>query len=212
MAQVAGLTGGIATGKSTVARMFRELGAHIIDADAIVHELQAPGEPLLAEIVRCFGQEILRADGSLHRARLGERVFRDAGARQRLNRIVHPRVAIEIRDRLARAVRSDAPLVLLDVPLLLEGRTLLAAEFASARAAGQTGHPVVLVYAPESLQLERQVVRDGVRPEYALERIHAQLPIEEKRARADHVIDNSGSLERTERQVRALFRLLSAKA
>lgn len=200
MTKVVGLTGGIASGKSTVARMLAELGAVVIDADAIVHELQRKGSPVLDEIVEAFGPEVLGASGELDREALAERVFRDPELRRRLNDIVHPRAGLEMARRAAAARESGAPVVVLDIPLLLEGRA------AGPRGASQQPFDaVVVVYAPESVQLARQVERDGRDPEEARRRLRAQLPMEEKRRLADHVIDNSGSREETERQVRALW-------
>lgn len=198
MTRVVGLTGGIATGKSTVAHMLTRLGAAVIDADAIVHELQAPGTPVLRGIVAAFGPEILRPDGSLDRARLGRHVFADPEARARLNGIVHPAVGAEMARRLEAARRAGARLVVLDIPLLLESR-------ARGGGAGDLVEAVILVYAPEALQVERQMARDRTSREEAQARVRAQMPIEEKRRLADHVIDNSGSLEETRRQVRALY-------
>ncbi len=200
MTRVVGLTGGIGSGKSTVARMLRDLGALVIDADAIVRELQAPGTPLLGEMAAAFGPGILGADGALDREALGRRVFSDPEERARLERMVHPRVGRELARRLDAARASGAPLVVLDVPLLLEGR-----------AAGRPGasqlpyDAVIVVWTPEAVQLERQVRRDSRDREDALRRIRAQMSLDEKRRLADHVIDNSGSLEETERQVRALY-------
>ena len=204
--RVVGLTGGIGTGKSTVARLLGGLGARVIDADAIVHELQAPGTPMLAELAAAFGPELIRADGSLDRARLGELVFSDPEARRRLGLIVHPAVGAEMARRLAAARAAGAKLVVLDIPLLFEGRK------AGTGSAALLGFDTtILVYAPEALQLERQVARDGYGRDEALRRVRAQMPIEEKRALADFVIDNSGSLAETERQVRELFaRLVGA--
>jgi dephospho-CoA kinase len=203
---VVGLSGGIGTGKSSVARLFAEAGALVIDADAIVHELQAPGMPMLAEIAEAFGPEVVRADGSLDRERLGGIVFRDPEARRRLGAIVHPKVGAEMLRRLEAARAAGARLVVLDIPLLFEGRK--AGTGSAARLGFDTS---VLAYAPEALQIERQIARDGYPRDEALRRIRAQLPIEEKRAMADHVIDNSGSLADTARQVRALAaRLLGA--
>ncbi len=204
--RVLGLTGGIGTGKSTVARMFERLGAVVIDADAIVRELQAPGSPVLDEIVRAFGTELLRPDGSLDRERLGERVFRDPATRSRLDAIVHPRVGAEMARRLAAAREAGAPLILLDIPLLYEGRA--AAGGAPGGSPRDAVEAVIVVYAPEPAQVERQLARNGYGRDEALRRVRAQLPIEEKRRLADHVIDNSGTLEDTERQVRALFERL----
>ncbi|MDJ0785947.1 MAG: dephospho-CoA kinase [Myxococcota bacterium] len=204
MTRVLGLTGGIGTGKSTVARMFAELGAVVLDADAIVHELQAPGQPMLDAIAEAFGPELIDADGALDREALGERVFSDEDARKRLNAIVHPAVGAEMARRLAAAREAGVPLVLLDIPLLLETR--------SKGGSGAMVEAVIVVYAPPEAQIERQRIRDGRDREAALERMRAQLPIDEKREMADHVIDNSGSLEETEAQVRAVFAELSGAA
>ena len=207
--RVVGLTGGIGTGKSTVARLLAALGASVIDADAIVHELQAPGTPLLARIAEAFGEEMLRPDGSLDRERLGRLVFADPAARKRLNDLVHPAVGAEMLRRLAAARAAGVPLVVLDIPLLLEGRAR-SAEPGRAKTASDLVSEVIVVYAREAQQIERQVARDGATPEHARERVAAQLPIEEKRRLADHVIDNSGSLADTERQVRELYAKLTA--
>ncbi len=208
--RVVGLTGGIGTGKSTVARLLAALGAVVIDADRIVHELQAPGTPLLARIRDAFGPEILRSDGALDRERLGRLVFADAASRKRLNELVHPAVGAEMVRRLAAARAAGAALVVLDIPLLLEGRAASRADPGRAKTASDLVSEVIVVYAREDQQLERQLARDGATPEHALERIRAQLPIEEKRKLADHVIDNSGSLADTERQVRELYAKLTA--
>jgi len=208
MTRVIGLTGGIGTGKSTVARMFEKLGAVVIDADAIVHELQAPGTPVLAQIAEAFGPEMIRADGSLDRERLGERVFADAEARTRLGAIVHPPVGMEMMRRLEEARQAQAPLVLLDIPLLLEGRG--GSSKGRPARAGDTVEAVIVVYATEAQQIERQRERDGVDLEQAGQKVRAQLPIEQKRELADHVIDNSGSLDETHSQVEALYARLVA--
>jgi dephospho-CoA kinase len=188
--------------------MLAALGARVIDADAIVHELQAPGTPLLAKIAEAFGPEMLRPDGSLDRERLGKLVFSDPAARRRLNELVHPAVGMEMLRRLEAARAAGVPLVVLDIPLLLEGRAR-AGEPGRARTASDLVSEVIVVYAPESAQIERQVARDGATREHAAERVAAQLSIEEKRKLADHVIDNSGSLEATERQVRELYAKLT---
>src|SRR5262245_53748944 len=205
VSRVLGLSGGIATGKSTVARIFEKLGAVVIDADAIVHELQAPGAPMLAEIAAAFGSELISPDGALDRARLGEIVFRDPEARRRLGEIVHPGVGAEMMRRLAAARTAGAELIVLDIPLLFEGR-----RSGTGRAALLPFDATVLVYAPEALQVERQVAREGYDRDEALRRVRAQMPIEEKRPLADFVIDNSGELAETERQVRELCRRLAA--
>lgn len=200
MTKVVGLSGGIGTGKSTVARGFEALGATVIDADAIVHELQAPRSPVLVELAGAFGAEILDHNGALDRAALGAIVFRDPDARARLGSIMHPRVGAEMGRRLAEARKAEVPLVVMDIPLLFEGR-----KAGSGGAAQMAFDATVLVYAPEALQIERQMARDGCDREEALRRIRAQLPIEEKRSMADHLIDNSGSPAETEAQVRKLY-------
>lgn len=207
MTRVVGLSGGIGTGKSTVTRMLAALGAVVVDADAIVHRLQAAGSPLLAEIAAAFGADVIGADGGLDRKRVADLVFRDPAARARLNAIVHPRVGAEMARALAAAREDGAPLVVLDIPLLFEGR---AAGGSGASALGFDA--TVLVYAPRELQIERTLARDGGTREDVERRLAAQLPIDEKRALADHVIDNAGPLDETERQVRALFERLLGDA
>jgi dephospho-CoA kinase len=202
--RVIGLTGGIGTGKSSVSAMFAELGACVIDSDAIVHELQAPGAPMLAELAAEFGPGILRADGSLDRAALGDIVFRDETARKRLNAIVHPGVGRESTRRLAEAVARGVPLVVLDIPLLFETRA-----HGTASKANVGLETVVVVYAPRALQIERQLARNGYGRDEAERRVDSQIPIDEKRAQAHHVIDNAGTLEETRRQVRELYEALT---
>ena len=206
MTTVLALTGGIGSGKSTVARMFEKLGAVIIDADAIVHELQAPGTALLAEIVDAFGPEILDAAGALDREALGARVFRDVEARRRLEGLVHPRVGAEVARRLAAAREAAAPVVLVDIPLFFEGR----AKRGGRGASSQGFEAVILVWVPREVQIERQLAREPYGREEAERRVAAQMPLDEKRALADYVIDNSGSLEATEHQVQALYARLLA--
>jgi dephospho-CoA kinase len=205
MTSVVGLSGGIGTGKSTVARFLAELGATVIDADSIVRELQAPGAPLLDEIADAFGTEVIGADGALDRPALADIIFGDPDARARLAGIVHPKVGEVMNERTARAQAAGAPLIVLDIPLLFEGR--------EARSGGASALPfdvTVLIYAPEPTQIARQMARDGCDREEALRRIRAQLPIEEKKALADVVLDNSGSIEETERQAREFYEKFSA--
>ncbi len=191
-----GLTGGAGSGKTTVAAMFRELGAEIVDADEATHAVYAPGTPGFDAVVTQFGQDYVR-DGRIDRARLCELVFHDAGARRRLNAIVHPLVREWMAVRTADAVARGVEIVIQDVPLLFEnGLEHLYAD-------------VVCVYAPVDVQIKRLVDGRGVSRERALAMIAAQMPIEEKCGRAQHVIDNSGTREHTREQVRALWSELS---
>ncbi|MGE4649642.1 MAG: dephospho-CoA kinase [Myxococcota bacterium] len=203
MTRIVGLSGGIGSGKSTVASLFEKLGATLVDADAIVHELQAPGMPILDELASAFGSEILRADGSLDRAALADRVFRDDAQRQRLNDIVHPAVGIECDRRVAEGVAAGSELLVLDIPLLFEGL-----RSGTGYAARRQFFATVLVWTCQSVQIERTMTRDGCTEEQAMLRIRAQMPLSEKRELADYVIENDGSREETESQVRALFETL----
>lgn len=185
-----GLTGGIACGKSTVAAMLAERGALLIDADRIAREVVLPGSPGLAQVAERFGPNVLLPDGSLNRKALGEIVFRDEASRKALEAILHPRIRALMRERMAAAARlaPDKPVVV-DVPLLFESK--LQPMF----------DETLLVYIPRELQLVRLQKRDGLTPEQAESRLAAQMPIEEKRLLADTVIDNSGTIAETERQV-----------
>jgi len=189
-----GLTGGIASGKSTVDRMLAARGAAVVDADLLAREVVEPGQPALAEIAAEFGAGVLLPGGGLDRAALGAVVFADAERRERLNAITHPRVRALMGERVAAALAGGAPLVVVDVPLLFEGG--LQAQFEG----------VLLVWVPAELQLHRLVERDGMAEAEARARLAAQMPIDEKRALATWVIDNSGSVEDTERQVAAWWR------
>jgi len=187
-----GLTGGAGSGKSTAAEMFRELGAAVIDADEASHAVYAPQTPGFDAVVREFGPEYVRG-GQVDRARLGELVFHDDDARRRLNAIVHPLVREWMAERTAEADRDGAEVVIHDVPLLFEN--------------GLEGlySNVVLVYAPERVQIKRLVEGRGISEDRARAIIAAQLPIDEKRGRAQRVIDNSGSREVTRAQVNRVW-------
>lgn len=190
-----GLTGGIATGKSTVSEILRELGAAVIDADAVAHEVTGPGTEAVRQIAREMGEEFVRG-GELDRSRLAERVFSDRDLRERLNSIVHPRVRRLMAERVVACAQSGAAVVVLDVPLLLEARERYAVD------------AVWLVYAPETVQIARLMARNGLSRDQALLRIRSQLPIEEKRRLADVVIDNTGDIKELRREVEALYQRL----
>lgn len=191
--RLVGLTGSIATGKSTAARFFAEAGARLLDADQLARDVVAPGRPALDDIRREFGEAALRADGTLDREFLGARVFSDGDARRRLNAIVHPRVAEAAQAALA-AIRSVDPdaLVVYDAPLLFE--TGMQGRFDA----------VVVVYVPRSEQKRRLMERDGLSAQGADARMAAQMDIEEKAKRADHVLVNTAGLEELREQVIAL--------
>ncbi|MGI8874073.1 MAG: dephospho-CoA kinase [Egibacteraceae bacterium] len=179
---LAGLTGGIASGKSTVARRFAEVhGAQVIDADAIAREIVLPGRPAHERIVEHFGPEVLDADGRLDRPALGRVVFTDPDARALLDRLTHPVVAAEIADRLERLADFDG-LVIVDVPLLVEA------------GVGREYCAIVVVATHVETQRRRLVEERGMAPDEADSRIAAQAPLADKLAVATHVIWNEGTL------------------
>lgn len=195
-----GLTGGIACGKNVVRRRLAELGAHTLDADAIVHELMAAGTELTLEIKSAFGAQMLTVDGAVDRANLGALVFENSEARERLNRIVHPRVLESQGERLREAAARGEPIAIVDAALMIEVGTYRKYDF------------LVVVYCPRVLQIERLMKRDGSREDRAVRRIDAQMPADEKREYADFVVDTSGSLEETKRQVDELWTKLQELA
>lgn len=205
MTCILGLSGGIGSGKSTVTELLAELGATTIDADSIVHEQQSAGQPILTEIAAAFGDQVIAPDGCLDRDALGAIVFRDEKARARLGSIVHPPVIAEMLRRAKAAVEAGDALVVLDIPLLFEGRL-------NGRGSGAQMHfdATVCVWVSRDIQIERTMKRDGCDRAEALRRIASQLPIDEKRELADHVIDNSGTLEETRTQVAALVAQLTS--
>lgn len=198
---IAGLTGGIASGKSTVAAMLAEAGARIVDADRIAHQVVLKGESAWQDIVDHFGSGILARDGQIDREALGAIVFNDTEAKKALNGIVHPRVfetmAQEIQS-LAEAHPGD--LIIMDVPLLIESGLHASLPI------------VILVYVPETMQQERLMRRDGLNAADAAARIRAQMPIDAKRAHAHYIVDNTGDLDATRRQVLDIYRKILSGA
>lgn len=188
MTHVFGLTGGVASGKSTVARYFASQGVAVIDADELAREVVNPGSPALQEIAAAFGPELIGANGELDRRRLGQRIFPNPALREQLNAIVHPRVAALFQQRVSDLKAQGVPLACYDVPLLFE------------RNLQSNLRPVVVVTTPYDLQLARLMTRNSLPSEEAAARIAAQMPLKEKTTQADYVIDNSGSLEETTRQ------------
>lgn len=198
--RVFGITGGIGTGKSRVAALLRERGVPVVDADELAREAVAPGSAGLAEIVESFGPSVLAADGSLDRKRLAALVFADETARKRLNAITHPKVRQLSQARFAELDQRGVALAGYDVPLLFEvglDRVL---------------RPIVVVAAAEATQLARILARDGSSEADARARIAAQLPLAEKRLRADYVLENDGTISELAAQVDALLERLRAGA
>ncbi|UIN32122.1 dephospho-CoA kinase [Microbacterium binotii] len=191
------LTGGIASGKSTIARRLAERGAVVVDADAIVREVQTAGSPVLERIAAEFGPAVILGDGSLDRAALGAIVFSDEAARERLNAIVHPAVRRASSERFARAFADDPDAVVVyDVPLLVEARV------------DDPWESIVVAHAPASVRERRLVELRGASERDARARIDAQVSDEERLAVADVVIDTSGSLADTLAQTDELWERL----
>lgn len=179
--RVVGLTGGIASGKTTFAGELRARGVPVVDADALARSAVAPGTAALAEIARAFGRGILAPDGSLDRKALGAIVFADAGARRRLEAITHPAIRIAMAEETRRLADAGQALAFYDTPLLYEV------------GLDQVLDCVVVVWAPPAAQRSRLEARDGLAPPEAGARLAAQLPIDEKAARADFVVENAGA-------------------
>ena len=188
-----GLTGGIASGKSTFARALRAEGMPVIDADQLSRDAVARGTPALAAIAAAFGPEALGQDGELDRKRVGDRVFADPAARARLEAIVHPAVREAMRAETARLAAAGHPLAFYDVPLLYEVGLTSQVE------------AVVVVWAPREAQAARLRARDGLTAAEAEARLAAQLPIDEKAARADFVVANDGDPADLPAKARALL-------
>lgn len=185
-----GLTGGIATGKSTVSQMLVERGAALIDADVVARMIMEPGHPVLEAVTERFGSSMLLPDGRLDRKRLGGIVFSDPMERKALEDITHPAIRLEMKAELDRLEKQDPHrLVVADIPLLFESRL------------EELYEKIMVVYVPRAIQLERLMNRDSLTREQAELRLMAQMDIEQKRKRADILIDNSQGREETERQV-----------
>ena len=198
-----GLTGGIGSGKSMVAQRLRDLGAAVVDADAIAREVTAPGGPAYAAIVRAFGQSVLCCDGSLDRKALAARVFADEAARRQLNALTHPHIRQRMAEEGARlAATPGVGVIVFDIPLLLETT--------DGSDLGLEG--VVVVTAADAVRIARLTARDGLTPRDARQRLDAQMPLAQKVARADWVIDNNGSAEQTREQVLKLWEALLARS
>ena len=192
--RVLGLTGGIGSGKSMVAQIFAELGAVVIDADKLAREVVEPGQPALQEIASTFGPDVLLPDGRLDRPKLAGIIFSDPAERAKLDAITHPRIRERMEGQI-EARRWGRGVLILDIPLLYENNRTNMVE------------KVIVVWVDAQTQLQRIRQRDGLSAEAARQRISAQMPLDAKRARADHVIDNTGGRDETQRQVEAIYRL-----
>lgn len=196
---VLGVTGGIAAGKSMVTEAFRQMGAAVVSADQLARDVVRPGTRVLEKLVERFGRDILRSDGYLDRPALASLVFSDSRARKDLNAIMHPAIA-ELADKRLKELKARQPeLIVYEVPLLFE------------TGAEKRVDAVLVVTAREDVQLRRLMQRDGLDEEQARARLDAQMPQAQKVARADYVIDNSGSRDETLRQARELFTELTRR-
>jgi dephospho-CoA kinase len=191
---IVGLTGGIASGKSLVARVFKDHGAHIIDADRIVHDLLGRDQLASQEVIDYFGDDILLQDKCIDRRKLGEIVFHDEVKRTWLNNCLHPKVFAAFTAQVKQfRNRQPSAIIVFDAVLLIETGYY------------RTMDKIVVVYADQEQQVERLISRDGFTREHALARIHSQMPLVQKRAYADYVIENTGSRESAERQAEIVF-------
>lgn len=193
MTLVIGLTGSIASGKSTVAKMFREMEIPVIDADQISKDAVEPGEAAYEEIVHHFGEIILQEDGRIDRKKLGQIIFSDEDKRSQLNSIVHPKVRQEMINRREYYKQKQCAAVVLDIPLLYESNLTDYVE------------KTLVVYVDEKTQLERLMERDQSGEEDAKDRIQSQMPLKKKADLADAVIDNNGSIEKSYRQLKDIL-------
>lgn len=191
---VIGLTGGIASGKSVASRVLSALGVGIVDADQIAREVVAPGSEGLAAVVQAFGSEVLTANGALDREKVAARVFREPDARKILQAITHPRIAVRSAERLAELAATATPYVVYDAPLLVEV------------GAHKGLDALIVIAADRATQIARAVARDGMTADEAERRIAAQLPLADKVAVADYVVNNEGSLAQLEAAVQDTHR------
>ena len=193
MGQIIGITGGIASGKSTVSLYLQELGFTIVDADLASRAVVEPGEEAYHQVVKAFGEDILLTDGNIDRVKLGSIIFNDQEKRLLLNGIVHPAVRNWMRVKTEAALASGEETVFMDIPLLFESKLTFMVD------------KTLLIYVDEQVQLERLMNRNGLSETEALARINSQMPLADKKALADAVIDNNGDINETKRQVKAIL-------
>lgn len=193
MGIVIGLTGSIATGKSTVASMFIDIGIPVIDADRIAREVVEPGEEAYKKVVETFGEEILLEDRSLNRPKLGRIVFSDEEKRNQLNSIVHPAIRKRMLEKRDAYLKNGEDCVVLDIPLLFESKLEHFVD------------KIIVVYVDEDVQLKRLLERNQLTKEEALQRIRSQMPVKDKIELADAVIDNNGTIEHSFKQLKEIL-------
>jgi len=193
MTLIIGLTGGIASGKSTVSSMFQDFNIPVIDADQLARDVVMPGEEAYEKIVTHFGEGILNSDQTIDRKTLGHIVFANKEKREVLNQIVHPAIRKRMLDQRDAYVRKQFKCIVLDIPLLFESRL------------SHYVHKTLVVYVNENIQLKRLMSRDGFSEKEAKQRIHAQLPLKEKVRQADAVIDNNGTVQQSFDQLKKLL-------
>ena len=193
MGIVIGLTGSIATGKSTVASMFMDLGIPVIDADRIAREVVEPGEEAYKKVVEAFGEEILLEDRSLNRPKLGRIVFSDEEKRNQLNSIVHPAIRKRMLEKRDAYLKKGERCVVLDIPLLFESKLEHFVD------------KIIVVYVDENVQLKRLLERNQLTKEEALQRIRSQMPVKDKLELADAAIDNNGTIEHSFKQLKEIL-------
>ncbi len=184
--KILGLTGGIASGKSTVSQVFKRLGAYIIDADKVAHEIVEPGNPAWRDVINRFGDDILNSDSTIDREKLGDMVFGNPELLDALNKITHPRVMEKFKDEL-HCIRANNPdaIVIMEVPLLYETHL--------ERLCDQ----VIVVWVDRETQIKRLMLRDKINEGAAIKRIDSQMELDEKAKKADYVIDNRHTIEET---------------
>jgi len=193
LALIVGLTGSIGTGKSLIANKLRDLNIPVVDADLIAREVVEPGKETYVSIVEKFGEQILHEDGTLNRKALGNIVFKDEAKRKELNAIIHPAIRKEMVRQRDEWVEKGAQCVVLDIPLLYEGGLTHFVD------------KVIVVFVEPEIQLQRIIARDQCTEEEAQNRINAQIPVAEKAAKADAIIDNNSTKEKSYHQLEAIL-------
>ncbi|QUW22687.1 dephospho-CoA kinase [Sporosarcina sp. Marseille-Q4063] len=197
---IVGLTGSIASGKSTVSEMLQEKGFPIVDADKIARQVVEPGTSVIQEISEHFGDGVLNEDGSLNREKLGERIFKNEDERNKLNAIIHPAIRNEMIRQKEQWISKGARTVIMDIPLLFESKLQSFVE------------KIIVVSVTPEVQKERLMARNKLNEQEAVERINSQLPMVEKEAGADAVIDNNGTITETKMQLESLLEKWGLKA